>query len=196
MGSLEIKTKQKIIRFSELWNNYPKDTIQHPGKDSNNTWQEDLMDDHCAINVSEALLNSGVSLKKTKAVKCWGECPNKKYPSQHIIRATELAKWLEQKTQFKGCAKPKYYTGQTFKKFLDNKKGIIYFEDYWIDHDVRSGDHIDLWDDNELASGGYLGSLIRNSMPNLVEAVTGFLGDSTRITSLERSKRVIFWEID
>jgi hypothetical protein len=71
------------------------------------------------------------------------------------------------------------------------KKGIVYFEDYWArSTDTppnRTGDHIDLWDGNELAGSTWIGTRLRLIFPWIAER----FGTS----DLRKSKKVIFWEI-
>ncbi|WP_429740907.1 T6SS effector amidase Tae4 family protein [Enterovibrio makurazakiensis] len=71
---------------------------------------------------------------------------------------------------------------------IDGKKGIIFFKDYWLRGSSRTGDHIDLWDGNELASLGYLQSHIRRWFPSFSEDYLG-------MSDFERCKSILFWEM-
>ena len=173
----------KQITFKELWDNYPdEDDVIHRNPDTG----KDLLGNYCAVKVSDALLDSGVSMKSFRGARCWN-CPQK---ITHAIRATELANWLR-KRPFPGCPKPLELTGKNFKEALDDKKGIIYFEDYWQRKgeegtDRRTGDHIDLWDDGVLAGSGHFESFFR---------VTLGLSWDGWFSDHELSKVVLFWEM-
>jgi hypothetical protein len=53
---------------------------------------------------------------------------------------------------------------------------------------LRAGDHIDLWNKNELASIGFLATWARTIFPSISE----FLG----MSDLKKSKVILFWEIE
>jgi len=187
-GSVK-EIKHKVLKFSELWSNYPnKDDIDH---------KQDALDDYCAIKLSDTLLRAGIKMKSFKGARCWGTCTRDR---KHAIRATELSNWLEL-IPFAGCPKPKEFTGKTYKNGISGKTGIVYFSNYWIDTGGgRTGDHIDLWDKFELAGSGTFSSIARTIAPNIVESISGniadYFGDSgLRISSLEKSDKVLFWEI-
>lgn len=174
----------KSLTFQELWDAYPrdKDAIDH---------RQDNLDDYCAINLSDALLTLGIKMKSFKGVRCWGTCTKN---HKHAIRAQELATWLLKKP-FPNCPKVQRYTGLNFQENLKEKTGIVFFKDYWLDRGVRTGDHIDLWNKNELANSGYVVSRARLLFPDATESVTSLLGSGSRITSLEKATEVLFWEI-
>jgi hypothetical protein len=174
------------ISFSKLWDNY--DNIK--GTHLLNENKEDFSN-YCAINLSHALLNTGIILNNFKGVKCWG-CKNIKNNKKHAIRAQELANWLKNdSSNINGIEEPVFLTGNNFENFIDGKKGIIFFKDYWQrDSDIgtnRSGDHIDLWDGNELAGSTWFWTRFRLNLPWVAER----FGSS----DLSRSSEVIFWEI-
>ncbi|MBL7128697.1 MAG: hypothetical protein ISS16_06895 [Ignavibacteria bacterium] len=170
-----------IIQFKDLWKNYPTEKIIH----INPSTKEDTFDSHCAINVSEALFKSGIGLKSFKGQRCWNKCPSGK--NVHAIRAQELANWLKT-VPFKGCPNPKQYSGKNYEVNVEDKKGIIFFQDYWQrpneSGETRTGDHIDLWNKNELASIGLFLTWIRSIFP-----------DWFGMSDLNKSKTVLFWEI-
>ena len=76
--------------------------------------------------------------------RCWGKCGSNK---KHFIRAQDLANVL--KRNFKSQS----LTGENFQDVLSNKKGIIFFKDYWQrpGESGRTGDHIDLWNEGTLS---------------------------------------------
>ena len=74
---------------------------------------------------------------------------------------------------------------KSFQDDLDGKTGIIFFKDYWQrgneSPDNRSGDHIDLWNEDEITGG----SMITRS-------IYEFFGV---VSDLNNSKEVWFWEV-
>lgn len=177
---------KNIICFDELWNNYPDRMISHISENGN-----DIFDNHCAINLSHSLFLCGVLLKGYKGAKCWG-CPHadSKGRGIHAIRAQELADYLQDRP-FAGCPKPIQLTGGTFQAEVVGRKGIIFFKDYWrrSSVDQYTGDHIDLWNGNKLATIGWLRTWFRIEYPDFSE---NWLG----MSSLMRSSCVLFWEIN
>jgi hypothetical protein len=175
----------KTLDFVTLWNNYPsRKNVEHNVK---------AIDDYCAVNVSEAILKSGIKMKSFTGSRCWGECPNKENYRKHAIRARELSSWLELRP-IVGCPKAEEYTGKDFKSKIDGRTGIIYFEDYWIDsNEQRTGDHIDLWDGrgiDKLASQKEKLLGLANFFTNSI----GLYWDGF-YSNKELSKKVLFWEI-
>jgi len=185
-GSIEVMI-QKHITFKMLWDNYPTEKVIHnidgKGTDFSN---------HCAINVSHSLYKSGVLLKSfPKGRKCWGcPTPNEKGKGIHALAAQELADFLNKKP-FYNCPVAQELTGNNYKSLLDNKKGVIFFKDYWQRSnekgtDNRSGDHIDLWNDNVLASEGSAQSFLTQTL--------GLYWDGV-YSDHKVAKEVLFWEI-
>ena len=182
------------IVFQTLWDNYPRYSLVHLNNNG-----KDKYGNHCAINVSEALMKSGVNMTSFKENTCSSECD---VGRKHARGAEALARWLK-RGYFKDANKVIELNGKDYKEKIDNKKGIIFFKDYWQRKDEkgtekRTGDHIDLWDEGTLAGSGELQSFLRQSFPLFVEDVSGFLHDNlgtNTITSLSRSKKVLFWEM-
>jgi RHS repeat-associated protein len=160
------------ISFDELWNNYPSTPIVHTDKNG-----EDIFSEHCAINLSEAFMKSGISL--SGGIRCWGNCAS---GGGHFIRAQELANALSIKYPTIKL------TGSNYIDYISGKQGIIFFKDYWsrTGENGRTGDHIDLWNGSYLKSNGWFSTRLRLSFPNFME----FFG----LSSLYRSKSVWFWE--
>jgi Type VI secretion system (T6SS), amidase effector protein 4 len=92
-----------------------------------------------------------------------------------------------------GMSKGVSLTGANYLDYVKGKTGIIYFEDYAPrpgesrDYGPRTGDHIDLWNKNELGSLGLPLSWLRRNVPGIFEHFER--------SDYEKSKRVIFWEI-
>ena len=90
-GSVK-EIKHKVLKFSELWSNYPSKVIQHSGNFGKGN-VSDGYSDHCAINVSEALLVSKIQIKSVpRKYKCYGNCNRE---NSHIVSAQNLANWLK-----------------------------------------------------------------------------------------------------
>lgn len=184
----------KVITFDELWSAYPSNTIEHIDPSS----KKDVFTDHCAINVSNALYQCGIPMKTFSKTRCWN-CPTPDSTTKkgiHAIRAEELSEYLKTRP-FAGCPVPVKLSGKNFKENVEGKTGIIFFKDYWLRGNERTptGDHIDLWNKNELAGSGALASYLRVNFPNATESVSGLFGSDMRITSLEKATEVLFWEI-
>ncbi len=164
------------ITFDKLWDNYPSSSIKHIDPKTG----KDIFGEHCAINVSEALERSGVDLSSFNGTKCW----NCSGSGNHIIRAQELADDISR------AIKPVKLRGDNYERYVKGKTGIIFFQDYWKRKNEigRSGDHIDLWNKNELASIGFFLTLIRGWFPEISESYLN-------MSDLRRSKSVWFWEI-
>lgn len=174
------------IKFENLWDNYPTDSIKHIDSKTG----KDVFDDHCAINVSQSLYNCGILLKSFKGTKCWA-CPSKDSSGKgiHAIRAQELASYLSTRP-FAGCPAPQRLTGSTYEATVKGKTGIIFFKDYWqrSGESGRTGDHIDLWRESKLASIGGALTFIRQTFPNIAE-------NYLDMSDLRRASEVLFWEI-
>jgi hypothetical protein len=171
------------ILFSDLWSHYPGKSIEHIDPKT----KEDLYKNHCAINVSDALVKSGVAMASFKGGKC-SHCPSGK--SIHSLNATQTAEWLKHRP-FPGCGPTETLTGKTFKSELGDRTGIIFFQDYWQRDGeertgARTGDHIDLWNAGSLAGSGAVGSFFRITL--------GFSWDGW-LSDLEGATNVLFWGV-
>jgi len=160
------------LTFGKLWDDYGSG-ISHTDKDGN-----ELFSDYCAINLSEALIESGLSPEGTH---CWGTCSTK---NNHVIRAQELADWLQN-----NLAGVEVLTGDNFESHIAGKTGIVFFQNYWQrpGEEGRTGDHIDLWNKNEMGTYGMIRTWIRTTIPTLGE----YLG----MSDLRKSTQILFWEI-
>jgi hypothetical protein len=174
------------ITFSALWDNYEDIKSSHYDSQTNKS----LFSNYCAINLSHALLKTGVSLNSYNGASCWG-CQSIENNGEHAIRAEELANWLKN-SNIDGVAEVVTLTGENFKNYISGKKGMVFFKDYWQrDSDSgtnRTGDHIDLWDGNELASSNFFMTWFRLAFPDITESIAN-------TSSLYKSKTVLFWQI-
>lgn len=132
-------------KFKTIWSNYP---TSDPC-DAKNERGEVLFPNQCAIRVSAALKKSGVSFATfPRARKCWV------HPAaDHILAAKELADWLE-RGHVAGIGRAEDVTGQTWRDQVLDRTGVICFEDYYAPGPGGGGDHIDLWDGDEMTSFG------------------------------------------
>ncbi|APD07506.1 hypothetical protein UJ101_02002 [Flavobacteriaceae bacterium UJ101] len=185
MLDLILKQDTKLT-YSELIKNY--ESIRHSHFKANG---EPYFDDYCAINLSHALLKSGVKINSSNVAKCYG-CTDVNYKGQHAIRAQELGEWLKIK-KINGLSAVKELTGSNFRAYVNGKKGLIYFEDYWQRNgesgSTRTGDHVDIWTGNGLVSESWLADYFRLNFPNFME-------EYFSTASLYRSKKVYFWELE
>lgn len=104
--------------------------------------------------------------------------------ARHILLAEEMANWLKS-SHFSWLGKLEKINSKTFQEDLDGRTGIIFFKDYWQrknqSFEQRSGDHIDLWNKDEITSSSMF-----------TRSVLEFFG---RVSDLNDSKEVWFWEV-
>lgn len=125
-----------MSNFRTLWENHPNVKGDTPILDKN------VYANQCAINLSAALLRSGIELKGFRGALSW-----QKDKPKYAIRAQELADWLRTTfprlpTRFKSVS-PKDFNSQLY-----GHSGIIFFQNYW--GAGKQGDHIDLWNGSRL----------------------------------------------
>lgn len=168
-----------MLVFETLWNNFPdksemKEQCQNKQADGSKPFGN-----YCAILLSEALIKSGVSTEDAKVKKCWSHSGMK-----HVLLAEELAHWLNG-SGIAGLGAVEKVNPETFQDDLSDRTGIIFFKDYWQrgseSHENRSGDHIDLWNKDEITG---------NSM--FVRSIYEFFG---MVSDLNDSRDVWFWEV-
>lgn len=168
-----------MVDFKKLWSNYPnkesiKKTCTNKQKDSNKPFS-----DYCAIMLSDCLIKSGVDISSYSAKKCWSHQGKK-----HILLAEELANALAKKPPA-GFSPMKKIQPGSFQSDLSGKTGVIFFKDYWQrgseSFGSRSGDHIDLWNKDEISSSGMF-----------MRSVYEFFGV---VSDLNKSKEIWFWEV-
>ena len=138
-----------------------------------------LLKKNCATYLNDALIKSGVHTSITKAGKCWSH-PGVK----NLLRAEKVAEWLKA-SKFSGIRKLKRINPKTFQDDLNGRTGIIFFKDYWQrgkeSFENRSGDHIDLWNKDEITSSSMF-----------TRSILEFFG---RVSDLNKSHEVWFWEV-
>ncbi|ODQ07452.1 MULTISPECIES: T6SS effector amidase Tae4 family protein [Enterobacterales] len=183
-----------VLQFEQLWDAYPSTTVEHQDPKT----KDDVFLNHSAIHVSEALYQCGILMRSFRGTRCW-HCPtpdDKTKKGIHAIRAQELSHYL-QNQPFAGYPKTIELTGSSYESVISSKTGIIFFQDYWLraGEKIATGDHIDLWNKGELAGSGTIGSFFRVTFPNFTESFTALFGSNARVTSLEKTKKVLFWEI-
>lgn len=168
-----------MITFESLWKNFPvKDEVKkqctNKQKDSNSPFS-----DYCAILLSDCFIKSGIDIGNLSATRCWSHSGEK-----HILLAEQFAKALESNTPL-GLAKMKKVTPESFQGELSDKTGVIFFKDYWKrgseSFESRSGDHIDLWNKDQITGSGML-----------MRSIYEFFG---AVSDLNESKEVWFWEV-
>lgn len=168
-----------MVSFDNLWKNYPdKEKIitqcRNKQKDGNKPFS-----DYCAIMLSECFIRSGVNLELYKGNRCWSH-----HGQKHILLAEDLANGLKKHSPA-GFGPLEIIKPESFQITLSNKTGVIFFKDYWRRENEtfndRSGDHIDLWNKNEITSSGML-----------LRSILEFLG---RVSDLNKSREIWFWEI-
>ena len=169
-----------MLQFNKLWNDFPeKNIIKARCQNKQSSTSSFPFKDYCAIMLSDALIRSGVSTTSAKVKKCWSHQGGK-----HILLAEEMASWLN-KSNIGGLNKVEKIRPSSFQKDLEGRTGIIFFKDYWQRGNEsvanRSGDHIDLWNKNEITSAGMF-----------VRSVYEFFG---AVSDLNQSTEIWFWEI-
>lgn len=168
-----------FLDFKTLWESFPEKSLMKARCQNKQETSSAPFDNYCAILLSEALINVGVSTSSAKAAKCWSHSGTK-----HILRAEEMAKWLTS-SNIGGLHKVEKISPSTFQKDLKNRTGIIFFKDYWQRGNEttnnQSGDHIDLWNKDEISSSGML-----------MRSIYEFFGT---VSDFNKSKEIHFWEI-
>ncbi|OZY83948.1 hypothetical protein CBP51_19330 [Cellvibrio mixtus] len=162
------------IKFEDLWKYYPKDAPCDKKSFSN----------QCAIKVGSALSKCGV--KTTTLVPKSRHCWHHKESEGHVLSANELAAGLR-KAKILGISAAIEIDAVNFKAQIAGKKGIIYFEDYWLRTEDRperpTGDHIDLWNGARLTD---VTSWLRVQLGISYEGVW---------SDFEKSKKILFWQV-
>lgn len=125
--------------FTQLWSNHPTIKGDAPLLD------QKVYGNQCAINVSAALMRSGVDLSSFGGVRAW-EKDKPKYP----IRAEELANWVDKNASLLP-GKVQKFVGRDVPTSFDKikgKVGVIFIKDYY--GPGMSGDHIDLFNKSRM----------------------------------------------
>lgn len=168
-----------MSKFKEIWGNYPDKNLIRARCQNKQANSSTPFGNYCAIMLSDALIRSGVSTTSAKVKKCWGHSGMK-----HILLAEEMAIWLS-KSNFSWLGKTQKINPKNFQDDLDGKTGIIFFKDYWTRGNEsfpnRSGDHIDLWNEDEITSSSMF-----------TRGILEFFG---RVSDFNESKEIWFWEV-
>jgi hypothetical protein len=85
----------------------------------------------------------GVDLKAFKGARCWYQGHQ-----HHVLRAQELADWLRTTPSLLGPVEIRRKV--TSSDYL-GRTGLVFFKNFW--GEGNQGDHIDLWDGDELRAG-------------------------------------------
>ena len=160
-------------QFVPLWNSHPNIKGDTPVLDKR------TYENQCAINMSVAWLRSGMKLNGYTGARSWQK-DKPKLP----IRAQELADWFNSPHSL--LKKAQKFEGKDVFDAIDNKTGIIFFQNYW--GPGNQGDHIDLWNGSRLTDWF---TWLR------IHARVGSLGihSFTSMSDFEKSQSVLFWEL-
>ena len=127
-----------MTTFAMLWNNHP--TI----KGEPSLLDRGAYEYQCAVNLSAALIRSGVNMNSYRGQLSWQK-GNPKY----AIRAQELADWLASPVNQIFSKVEKYSGTEAFDK-IRGRSGVVFFQNYW--GRSHQGDHIDLWNGYRLTN--------------------------------------------
>ena len=134
-----------MAAVAQLWRNHSSNWTppdHRPCKKKNGTF---AYENQCAIRMGLALQGAGINTSSVPGARCWYG-----HGRSHILRVRDLNPWIESKSSVIGCQKKVVHTDVTHKDFT-NKKGIVYFENFWGTN--NQGDHIDLWNGTKVAKG-------------------------------------------
>jgi Type VI secretion system (T6SS), amidase effector protein 4 len=181
----------RVITFAELWAAYPHDSS--PCK--NPATGKPAFDDDCAIRLGTSFEKVGLTNRSFKGACCW--YPN--HSRMHMLRAEEVAKWLELRP-FAGCPKAMDITGEDWEKKAAGQPGIIYFDGYWrrsLDQTTPNGNHIDLWNGSRLTPGAGTTLRFDFGIKRLWNPLSWIgLGQQENIYSdLDKARKILLWRI-
>jgi hypothetical protein len=129
--------------------------------------------------LSESFIRSGVDLSLFKGNGCWSHKGKK-----HILLAEDFANSLKSNRP-PGFGKLEKIPPGSFQSALSNRTGVIFFKDYWQrsneSFNQKSGDHIDLWNKDEITSSGMF-----------IRSLLELIG---RVSDLNKSREIWFWEV-
>ena len=165
--------------FETLWDNFPQKKVLSSTCFNAQDDGQSPFSNYCAILLSECFLKSGINISTYEGNKCWSHAGK-----NHLLLAEDLAEGLR-------MSPPSHFgrmmkvNPKIFQEKLKDKTGVIFFKDYWRrgseSDESRSGDHIDLWNKNEITGGGML-----------YRSITEFFGFAS---DLNQSKQIWFWEV-
>ena len=152
-----------MFKFKKMWKNHPINSGET--NPCSKISGEPNFENQCAIRMGVCLSKSGFPLEDYEGVRCWHHSSQ----MNHTLRVEELVRFLNQTLPKESLitvrAKPNYPINAD--KFA-GKTGIVAFINFW--GRCNQGDHIDLWDGEELLDGS--------------------------IDYFERSEKVYFWEVN
>jgi Type VI secretion system (T6SS), amidase effector protein 4 len=176
------------VNFDAMWTAHPMNWIPAEStpwrkkKETNNplavlTESEPVYENQCAIKLSIALEAGGISLNtfpKARVETRPVERLNGK-KMRGALAAEELSTWLN-----KALDKPSPLAADKALAAVQNKKGIVFFKDFWTrtNETTPQGDHIDLWNGKHLPGHP-----------------PGAAGHQATLDYFSRSKLVLFWEL-
>jgi hypothetical protein len=161
--------------FATLWSNHPHVKGEDPLLDTK------VYENQCAVNLSAALLRSGMNMSGYTGKWSW-----QKDKPKYAIRAQELAEWLCTPAALLPNRVEKMPGKEAFgevegKRGIKGRSGIVFFQNYW--GPGAQGDHIDLW------NGARLTDLL--SWARIYARIRSFgLG-----TDYRKSQSVWFWAV-
>jgi hypothetical protein len=180
----------KPITFDELWDNYvtgkpyvdPKTGEVPPGYDN-----------QCAIRMSMTLHHVGIDMKSFR-----GAHRILMEGKKTSTMAAELATWLDMKP-FCGISHSVNITGDDWESEVDDKTGIIFFENYWHrPGEIKpSGSHIDLWNGGRLTVSSFWDAFATwGRYFGKSQADMTWFDERAQWSDLGKSTRILFWEIE
>lgn len=168
--------------FDTLWSRYPYNTSilkKRCFNDQPGTENDKPFSDYCAIMLSECLIKSEVDISTLPGKRCWSHGGTK-----HFLLAEQLANALAADPPA-GFGGKEDIAPADYESTLDGRTGVIFFGDYWQragqSFENRSGDHIDLWNDNRTTGRGRWSQDLRE-----------FFGLASDRNS---AKKIWFWEV-
>lgn len=111
--------------FATLWNNHPH--VKGEGA----LLDKRVYENQCAINLSAALIRSGINMTSYNGTWSW-----QKDKPKYAIRAQELANWLATGGSRLATKVEKLQGAEVFgevagKKGIPDRSGIVFFQNYW-----------------------------------------------------------------
>jgi len=184
-----------VSPFWSIWETYPsRHNNHHPCE---LIQKGDQYSAQCAMRLTEALEAAQISTASFSGGRCWA-CSGAPNGRKHILRAEDLAAWIDQHRDAIGAGPKEVKSDVTFKDYRD-KFGLVYFKDFWARNDGEeasgnpTGDHIDIWN----GSGGWHGKGLMGSGSNDDYDLnqTGALNYSPTLEYFARSEEVWFWPL-
>ena len=168
-----------MATFSTLWSKFPDPNAMKKLCVNKQKHSQSPFGNYCAINLSECFNRSGIFVNQAPGRKCWSH-----KGAHHLLLAEDFARWLNL-ARPAGFGKTENIAPRDFQSTLEGKRGVVFFKDYWrrgTEAEAnRSGDHIDLWNKDEITSSSMMW-----------RGVIEFLG---LVSDLNASKKIWFWEV-